>query len=157
MEYFGKIAGEDAFKVRGIETRQRSTPPFIADTQRACLERFNTTRPPEAVLTTLAKAISDLHEGTVAVEHLVETNRVSKPIDGYTRDTRAVATLRRTREHGLAVHPGQDIEYVVVDDERTSRDRVALAHEDIETYDADYYETQLIRAAESILSPLGWT
>jgi len=54
------------------------------------------------------------------------------------------------------VHPGQDIEYVVVDDEKKSRDRVALAHETVGSYDPSYYETELIRAIESILSPLGW-
>jgi DNA polymerase I len=67
-----------------------------------------------------------------------------------------VAALKRARDQGLAVHPGQDIEYVVVDDEKSSRDRVALAHEEIESYDPSYYETQLVRAVESILSPLGW-
>jgi len=67
-----------------------------------------------------------------------------------------VAALKRARDEELAVHPGLDIEYVVVDDAKTSRERVALAHEDIETYDASYYETQLIRAVESVLSPLGW-
>jgi len=45
---------------------------------------------------------------------------------------------------------------VVVDDEKSSRDRVALAHEAIETYDASYYETQVVRAIESVLLPLGW-
>ena len=45
---------------------------------------------------------------------------------------------------------------MIVDDEKTSRERVALAHEEIETYDASYYETQLVRAVESVLSPLGW-
>jgi len=45
---------------------------------------------------------------------------------------------------------------VVVDDEKSSRERVALAHEEIESYDASYYETQLVRAVESVPSPLGW-
>ncbi|SDN48037.1 DNA polymerase I [Haloarchaeobius iranensis] len=67
-----------------------------------------------------------------------------------------MAALKRAHDQDLAVHPGQDIEYVVVDDEKTSRERVALAHEEIETYDASYYETQLVRAVESVLSPLGW-
>jgi len=31
-----------------------------------------------------------------------------------------------------------------------------LAHEEIESYDASYYETQLVRAIESVLSPIGW-
>ena len=46
---------------------------------------------------------------------------------------------------------------MVVDDAKTSRERVALAHEMVETYDPDYYETELVRAVESVLSPLGWT
>ena len=56
----------------------------------------------------------------------------------------------------MAVRPSQNIEYVVVDDEKASRDRVALAHETIETYDDSYYEMELVRAVESVLSPLGW-
>lgn len=56
----------------------------------------------------------------------------------------------------LAVHPSQNSEYVVVDDERSSQARVALAHEAVETYDPSYYETQLVRAVECVLSPLGW-
>ena len=70
--------------------------------------------------------------------------------------TQNVAALKRAREQDLAIHPGQDIEYVVVDDEKSSRERVALTHEEVESYDASYYETQLIRAIESVLSPLGW-
>lgn len=87
------------------------------------------------------------------MERLVERNRVSKPLEGYTQN---VAALERARDQDLTIHPGQDIKYVVVDDEKSSRERVALAYEDIETYDSSYYETQLVRAVESILSPLGW-
>jgi DNA polymerase I len=155
-KYFGKVAGKDKFKIRGIEARQRSTPSFIEKVQRDCLERFDATRSPGAVLGRLQDAVTRLHAGTVPVEHLVERNRVSKPLEGYTQNTQNVAALKRARDQDLAVHPGQDIEYVVVDDEKTSRERVALAHEEIETYDASYYETQLVRAVESVLSPLGW-
>jgi DNA polymerase I len=155
-KYFGKVAGDDDFKIRGIEARQRSTPPFIEDVQRDCLDRLDATRSPDAVLGGLERAIDELQAGNVAVERLVERNRVSKPLEGYSQNTQNVAALKRAREQDLAVHPGQDIEYVVVDDDKSSRDRVALAHEEIETYDASYYETQLVRAVESVLSPLGW-
>jgi DNA polymerase I len=155
-KYFGTVAGTDEFKIRGIEARQRSTPPFIEAVQRACLERFDTTRSPEAVLDRLQDAIKRLHAGTVPVEQLVERNRVSKPLEGYTTQTQNVAALQRAHDQDLTVHPGQDIEYVVVDDETTSRERVALAHEEIESYDPSYYETKLVRAVESLLSPLGW-
>ncbi|QLH78419.1 type B DNA-directed DNA polymerase [Halosimplex rubrum] len=155
-KYFGKVAGDDDFKVRGIEARQRSTPPFIEDVQRDCLDQLDATRSPDAVLGRLERAIDELQAGNVAVERLVERNRVSKPLEGYSQNTQNVAALKRAREQDLAVHPGQDIEYVVVDDEKSSRDRVALVHEEIKTYDASYYETQLVRAIESVLSPLGW-
>jgi DNA polymerase I len=154
-KYFGKVAGDDDFKIRGIEARQRSTPPFIEDVQRDCLDRLDATRSPDAVLGRLERAIDELQAGNVAVERLVERKRVSKPLEGYSQNTQNVAALKRAREQDLAVHPGQDIEYVVVDDDKSSRDRVALAHEEIETYDASYYETQLVRAIESVLLPLG--
>jgi DNA polymerase I len=77
-------------------------------------------------------------------------------LEGYTQNTQNVAALKRPRDQDLAVHPGQDIEYVVINDEKSSRNGVALAHEEIETYDASYYETQLVRAVESVLAPLGW-
>ena len=155
-KYFGKVADDNDFKIKGIEARQRSTPPYIEDVQRDCLDRLDATRSPDAVLGRLERAIGELQAGNVAVERLVERNRVSKPLEGYSQNTQNVAALKRAREQELAVHPGQDIEYVVVDDEKSSRDRVALAHEEIETYDASYYETQLVRAVESVLLPLGW-
>ncbi|TQQ79141.1 type B DNA-directed DNA polymerase [Halonotius terrestris] len=155
-KYFGKVAGEDDFKIRGIEARQRSTPAFIEDIQRDCLKRLDATRSADAVLGLLERAIDELQAGNVPVEQLVERNRISKPLEGYSQNTQNVAALKRAREQDLAVHPGQDIEYVVVDDEKTSRERVALAHEEFESYDPSYYETQLVRAVESLLSPLGW-
>ena len=86
-KYFGKVADADEFKVRGIEARQRSTPPFIEKVQRDCLKQFDATRSPDAVLERLQDAVTRLHTGTVPVEHLVERNRVSKPLEGYTQNT----------------------------------------------------------------------
>jgi len=155
-KYFGRVADDDEFKVRGIEARQRSTPPFIEGVQRECLDVLDATRSPKAVVGRLATAIDSLHTGDIAVEQLVERNRVSKSLEGYSQNTQNVAALKRARDQDLAINPGQDIEYVVVDDRKSSRERVALAHEEIDTYDPDYYETQLIRAVESVLSPLEW-
>jgi DNA polymerase I len=73
---------------------------------------------------------------TVPIEQLAEWNRVSKPLEWHTQNTQNVAALKRAHEQVLAVHPGQDIGYVVVDNGKSSRERVALAHEEIESYDA---------------------
>jgi len=67
-----------------------------------------------------------------------------------------VAALKRARDQNFAVRSGQNIEWVVVDSRESSRDRVALAYDAIETYDASYYEKQLVRGVGGVLSPLGW-
>jgi len=155
-KYFGMIAGDDEYKIRGIEARQRSTPAFIEEVQRKCLRQFDETRSPEAVIGVLQNAIQKLYAGNVDPTELIERNRVSKPLEEYTQYTQNVAALERAREQELSIHPGQDIKYVVVDDEKSSRERVKLAHETIDSYDPSCYETKLLRAVESILSPIGW-
>lgn len=47
------------------------------------------------------------------------------------------------------------MEYVVVDDSKRSHERVQLARE-ADEYDAEFYAEELVRAAESVVSPLGW-
>ena len=75
---------------------------------------------PDAVLGRLERAIDELQAGTVAVKRLVERNRVSKPLEGYSQNTQNVAALERARDQDLAAHPSQDIEYVIVNDEKPS-------------------------------------
>ena len=40
--------------------------------------------------------------------------------------------------------------------QKTSRERVALTHEELRSYDSSDYETGLVRSVESVLSLLGW-
>ncbi len=103
---FGKAAGDNEFKVRGIEPRQRSTLPFIKDVQQKCLDCLDATQSLDAVLGRLERAAEALHAGDIAVEWLVERNRVSKPLEGYSQNTQNVAVLERARDQDLAVHPG---------------------------------------------------
>ena len=59
-EFFGKVAGADKFKIRGIEVWKRSTPTFIEKSQRECLKRLDANRSPNAVLGWLERAIDEL-------------------------------------------------------------------------------------------------
>lgn len=159
--YFGKRAGEPvddptSYKRRGIEARQRSTPPFLVDAQLALIQAFGRTRSPEAVCERLREFIEWVRSGDVDPAELAITNRVSKRVEEYSQTTKNVAALERASDLGLTKHPGQDVEYVVVDDDRDGRDRVALLHERPETYDAAYYRDELCRAAESVLAPAGF-
>lgn len=155
-KYFGKEAGTDEYKVRGIESRQRSTPQYIKDAQNALIDALDTHREPEAVCEELRSWLDRLRRDAVDPSELTITKRVSKSRDEYTQATRSVAALDRAADLGLTRAPGQDVSYVVVDDDKQSRERVALALEEPTTYDSEFYRELLIRAASSVLSPLGW-
>ncbi|PSP85097.1 DNA polymerase I [Halobacteriales archaeon QS_1_68_17] len=155
-EYFGKVDGRDAFKLRGIEARQRSTPAFVADVQRDLLRALDRHRAPEPVCDRLQRAIGRLERGNVDPADLVIRKRVSKPPAAYTCRTRTVAALERLAARGIDRYPGQDVRYVVADDECDSADRVRLPVESIDRYDAGFYADLLTRACESVVAPLGW-
>jgi len=160
-KYFGRRAdpatdGTDAFKTRGIECRQDSTPAFVADAQRALLRVFDAEREPAAVCDRLAGYLDRLRAGEVDPTALVVERRASKTVDEYEGTTRTVAALKRAADAGLDRRPGQRVRYVVVDDDADGRERVRLAHEAPATYDAGFYADLLSRAAESVVAPLGW-
>ncbi len=154
-KYFGRVAGADEYKFRGIECRQRSTPKFIADIQRDFIETLDEYREPEAVADRLARHQNELRSGAINPQDLVIRTRASKPGEAYDQRTRTVAALERYDAHGIGRSPGQDVRYVVVDDDKKSMGRVRL-HFEAEGYDPEFYSMLLVRAAESVLSPLGW-
>lgn len=160
MRYFGRWAdpppGEDRYEFRGIEARQRSTSAFVADAQETLVAVFDRERDPEAVCDRLAEQVAVLRADRVDPRSLTITQRVSKPAADYRQSTRTKAALERTAAVGVPRSPGQSVEYVVVDDDAAGPGRVRLAFEEPSGYDAAFYVDRLIRACESVLSPLGW-
>ena len=154
-KYFGRAA-DGEFKYRGIECRQRSTPTFIEETQRELVETLDTHQDPELVCEILSARLAELRSGTVPTDKLNIEIRVSKSAAEYDRNTRIAAAATRAKQQGCPKQPGEYVSFTVVDDTATTVDRVRLAFEQSDTYDLDFYATQLYRAAESILSPLGW-
>ncbi len=155
-KYFGKVAGEDEYKYRGIECRQRSTPSYIDEAQKALIRAVDAYRDPEIVCEELRSWVDRLERGAVDPNELVITNRVSKKKEDYTQSTRSVVALERAADLGLTRLPGQSVSYVVVDDGKCSRERVKLASEEVDEYDVGFYRELLVRAAASVVSPLGW-
>jgi DNA polymerase I len=154
-KYFGrKKDGE--YKYRGIECRQRSTPPYIEALQEDLIEVLNRRRDPAAVVDALARYCSELHAGGVDTDDLVVRQQVSKPLGDYRQSTRGAAALERAELLGFDRYPGQDVKYVVVNDDASGAQRVRLGFEDGERYDPGFYEELAIRACESVVSPVGW-
>ncbi len=154
-KYFGKRT-DGTYKFRGIETRQRSTPEYVAESQREFVAVLDGERDPAAVCDVLEKRIGALRRGAVDSDRLVHTKRVSRRLEAYSQRTQTVAALERYERHGIDRHPGQSVEYVVTDDDADTLERVRLAFEDCSSVDADYYAMLLVRACESVVSPLGW-
>ncbi|WP_227380240.1 hypothetical protein [Haladaptatus halobius] len=77
-KYFGKVTGEDEYKYRGIECRQRSTPTYIDEAHKELIRAMDAYRDPEAVCGELRSWVDRLERGVVDPDELVITNRVSK-------------------------------------------------------------------------------
>ncbi|MDZ7729897.1 MAG: hypothetical protein U5K37_01115 [Natrialbaceae archaeon] len=155
-KYFGKRT-DGTYKYRGIECRQHSTPAFIADAQQAFIETLDREHDPAAVCDRLEREVGALRRGAVDPADLLITKRVSKPLAAYQQETHTVGALRRYAAADMDRQPGQSVTYVVVDDGASrARERVRLDFEEPATYDVDFYVDQLVRACESVTSPLGW-
>ncbi|WP_313691236.1 type B DNA-directed DNA polymerase [Halorarum halobium] len=154
-KYFGRKR-DGSYKFRGIECRQRSTPAFVAEAQRDLVETFDAERSPGAVRDRLAVHLGQLDRGDVDPADLLVTTRATKAAEEYDGDTLTAAALDRFSDAGVERWPGQSVRYVVVEDDARGRGRVRLPFEVPERYDGAYYRELLLRAAVSVVSPLGW-
>ncbi|WP_435062823.1 type B DNA-directed DNA polymerase [Halobaculum sp. EA56] len=162
--YFGRRSGVpypeeglgDAVKTRGIEARQDDTPTWVVRLQEELIRTLDRTHDAEATCDVLAEWIERLEGGDVSPRDLLISQRVSKRVEQYRHETVTVAALKRAKWKDCALAPGQRVEYLVVDDDARGLGRVRLAHESLDSYDTEWYRAQAIRAAESVLSPLGW-
>lgn len=152
--YFGKKSS-GGFKTAGIEVEQRSTSKFIKKCQMEMIKKLDRNMDPNDALKVVRENVLKLKNQEVDPEDLVRTRKVSKSLDDYQVKNRGYAALKRSRSHGIDVYPGQSVNFVIRDDNAEPLDRVRLQFEKKEKYDPDFYIDQLIRAAESVLSPLG--
>lgn len=152
--YFGKKRG-GGFKTAGIEVEQSSTCNYIKEAQQRMIEAFDRNLDPKDVIDVLKQKIEELERGEIDFSELVIDTKTTKPLEAYTVNNRTVAALKRARFHGIKYRPGQQVSYVVKDDSQDGMGRVRLGFEG-GGHDPDFYSTELIRAAESVLSPAGF-
>ncbi len=164
--YYG-IMTNGKLKVRGIETRQGSTPKLICNLQEAMLEKLAEARNASEFHLKIPEALAVLREYTRKVldnecelSDLIFTAHISKSHDDYRQFNNQLAALKQLRHKGIEILPGQSIRYIITD--HTSRNwqkRVIipeLADENTQYDRVKYYE-HLLRAAESMLLPFGYT
>ncbi|WP_416841078.1 type B DNA-directed DNA polymerase [Haloferax sp. DFSO52] len=155
--YFGRTR-DGKYVYKGIEVRQRSTPEFVADAQRDLVSTLDRHRDAAAVCDRLVRHRSRLRRHDVPTDQLLVTSRLSRAPSEYDRNTLVAAAGKRSQSLGVPREPGQSVRYIVANEDGRGTDRVRLdfEHPGVDAVDTEYYDRLLIRAAESVVSPLGW-
>ena len=155
------------FKVRGLETRRRDTPPFIKTMQRAMFDRMapaRTAADVEALVPELLdigrNAVAMLKSGRVNPMELVMRRHITKEANEYTNKSVSAVVAGLIEEMGVHLAAGETIEYILIDQSGKKKPEKAkpialYAFED--GYDIDFYTELTLKAIESLLSPFGYT
>jgi DNA polymerase elongation subunit (family B) len=164
--YYGAFE-DGTLKVRGIDMRRSDSAGIVRDMQSDMLallaeasdaREFADTIP--HALGVLSDYIDAARSQTVPVEKLLLRRRVSKQIEDYEQFNDGLAALLQLRREGKEVNPGEAIRYVITDgdsrDER-ARVRVEALTKDVVGYDSEAYVDLLVRAAETMLLPFGYS
>ncbi len=159
------VKEDGTIKVRGIELRRRDTPPYIKQLQMdllTCLAGAEEAEEMQEMLPQLFDIVKDylerLHNGDVAIDDLVITQNISRSPGEYQQQCSQAIAAELAMRYGQDIQPGQPVRYVHTDAlSRHPLRRVALPHTSAAThYDKDKYAQLLLRAADTLLTPLGW-
>ncbi|MDD1744293.1 MAG: hypothetical protein LUQ20_00540, partial [Candidatus Methanoperedens sp.] len=164
--YYG-VMTNGKLKVRGIETRRSDTPKLISIMQDAMLGKLAEAKSASEFYMKIPEAIGVLREYTRKVldnecelSDLIFKTHVSKGCYEYRQFNNQIAAMKQLRQEGIETLPGQSIHYIITDHKsRSYHERVIipeLADEDTQ-YDRMKYYEYLLRAAESMLLPFGYT
>ena len=164
--YYG-VMTNGKLKVRGIETRRSDTPRLIRNLQEAMLSKLAEAKNPSEFYMKIPEALEVLRDyvgkvldGRCVLDELIFGTRISKGCDEYRQFNNQTASLKQLKREGIETLPEQTIRYIITDHKsRNYQKRVIipeLADENTQ-YDREKYREYLLRAAESILLPFGYT
>ncbi len=153
-------------KIRGIAARRHDTPAWIANTQRELIEKLAeaSTRAEMAALLPelmqiVTRELDRLRAGHVPIHQLTIACSISKLPGEYKVNSLNAAVTRQLDAHGIELHPGERIRYVVLNKQaELDSDRVVswdLMGEGQDGYDVSFYEELFLRACEQVFTPLG--
>ena len=161
--YFGVFA-DGSLKTRGIECNRHDTPPFIAKTQLQVLEKLAALpehQPLHSALPVLfaiwRQSVADLRAGRLPLEQLLVTQRVSRAPDEFRTPSPAARALAQLAKNGIQRHPGQRVRFIYTRGAPGVWAWDLPAPPDPTAVDTSRYAELLLRAADTILRPLGVT
>ena len=165
----GKYVGwydHGELKVRGIEARRRDIPRYIKRLQTRLLELLADARgirdiPPRIpeLLQETGAAIHELQHGQINPRELVLRRRIQKDMTEYSTNTMNALVVKELARYGMNIHPGEIIEYIIID-QSGKRDpqkaKSLLTYEYGDGYDTEQYTDMLLKSVETLLAPFGY-
>lgn len=159
--YFG-VFQDGSVKVRGLASRRRDTPPWIASVQMALIEHL--AKAPDAdclsaylpgALDLLRRELERLGCLRVPPEELLVSARLSRPLEKYKTPSPAARAAAQLQTYGKTVEAGQRVPLLFVRGE----ERI-WAWDQPETFnpkwlDLQEYRKLLLRAASDVFQPFG--
>jgi DNA polymerase-2 len=159
--YFG-VFQDGSLKVRGIETRRRDTPPFIVKTLEqmlTCLAQAEAVEQLDALLpqvyALLRRRLAELRAGKIPLADLLVSQKLSRTLPEYRTPSPAARAAAQLAEIGKVLKPGQCVRFVHTLGDPRVHAWDALEPPDPRRVDVHRYVTLLIRAAASVMQPLG--
>ena len=160
--YYG-LKTDSNFKIRGIEIRQSSSPPFIKKLQTDMLTILAKTRIGEQFAASTRRAYrlmksykEKLVEGKIPLKELLIAIRPSRAPNEYVNNSRQAIAARQLADAGVTVEPGIKITYLFTNaaaQDPNERVEVEQLMTGDETYDLIEYQKLCTRAYESLIPP----
>jgi DNA polymerase elongation subunit (family B) len=119
-------------KIRGLECRRHDTPPIVARMQREALAILaeahdfeSYCRKLEEAREVLERYLARVENGSVNVEELVISRRLTRAPDAYRQNSATAIAAKQLDRSGVQLRPGETIEYIITDaDSNLVDDRV---------------------------------
>ena len=161
--YFG-IFQSGEIKMRGIETRRHDTPLFISKTQLDILQLLASVRSagsPSDVFPNIRKLllqrIRAVREHRLPLHDFVVRQTLSRTSGEYRGSSSVATVIRQLEAAGKFLRPGQTVRFVYTLGHPRVRAWDLPSLPDIRSLDIHRYIELLMRAAESVLAPFGFS
>lgn len=164
--YYG-VMDNGELKIRGIEMRRRDSPLIIKNLQNDILMKLAEAKNisefylkiPESIKI-LKEYVNRIYFNAINYEDLIFQINISKEYDSYVQFNNQVAALKQLKNEGVELKKGQSVRYIITDSKtKDYKKRVILPEfaDNNTKYDVNKYYQYLLKGAESILLPFGYT
>ena len=163
---YAGVFNNGEIKVRGIELRRHDTPLFIGRAQKEIIETLSLARSPDELYLYVEKSLgiietysSQLRDGKIPPLELAISKRLTRRPDDYTHSVDTAIASQSLLARGVRLEPGEEIQIIITsakDKDPASRVKPLTFSLSDHSYDKEKYLELLLRAAETILKPLGY-